>query len=41
MQRNDIGLLVLMINLSVVAAEANGQDKPVTPAEQYKILRGE
>jgi hypothetical protein len=41
MQQNAIGLLVLMMNLSVVAFEANGQEKPVSPAEQYKILRKE
>jgi hypothetical protein len=30
-----------MLNLSVVAAECNGQDKPATPAEQYEALRKE
>jgi hypothetical protein len=30
-----------MMNLSVVAVEANGEDKPIAPAEQYKILRQE
>ena len=40
MQRYATGLLVLMMNLSVAAVEGS-QDKPVTPAEQYKILRAE
>ena len=31
------GILVLLLTLSVVA-DANGQDKPGTPAEQYKSL---
>jgi hypothetical protein len=30
-----------MLNLSGVAAEGNSQDKPATPAEQYKALRKE
>jgi hypothetical protein len=30
-----------MLNLSVVVAEGNGQDKPATPAEQYQTLRKE
>src|SRR5262249_52076074 len=41
MQRISGGILVLMLNLSVVAAEGNGQDKPATPAEQYQTLRKE
>src|SRR6516165_2831332 len=32
------GLLVLILSLSVVVAGGNGQDKPATPAEQYKML---
>jgi hypothetical protein len=35
------GSLALMLNLSVVEAEANGQDNPATPAEQYRTLRKE
>jgi hypothetical protein len=34
------GILVLMPNLSM-AAEADSQDKPATPAEQFKALRAE
>jgi hypothetical protein len=34
------GTLVLLLNLLVVA-DGNGQDKPSTPAEQYKALRKE
>ena len=30
-----------MLNLSVLAAACNGQDKPASPAEQYKTLRKE
>jgi hypothetical protein len=41
MRRIAGGILVLMLNLSVMAAEGNGQDKPATPAEQYKTLRKE
>jgi hypothetical protein len=41
MQRIAAGILVLMLNLSVVAAEGNGPDNPATPAEQYKTLREE
>jgi hypothetical protein len=41
MQRIAGGMLVLMLNLSLVAAEGNGQDKPASPAEQYKTLRKE
>jgi hypothetical protein len=37
MQRITWGILVLMLNLSVLA-EGNGQDQPATPAEQYKAL---
>ena len=38
MLRTTWGILVLMLNLAL-AAEGNGQDKPATPAEQYKALR--
>jgi hypothetical protein len=31
------GILVLLLTLSVVA-DANGQDKPATPAEQHQAL---
>src|SRR5262245_39315134 len=41
MRRTAKGLLILMLNLSVVAAEGYGQDKLATPAEQYEILRKE
>jgi hypothetical protein len=41
MQRIAWGALVLVLNLSAVVAEGNGQDKPATPAEQYKALRKE
>jgi hypothetical protein len=41
MQRIAGGILVLILNLTVVAAEANGQDNSATPAEQYKSLREE
>ncbi len=41
MKRIAKGILVLMLNLSVVAAEGNSQDKPATPAEQYQALRKE
>jgi hypothetical protein len=34
-------ILALTLSLSAVAAQASGQDKPATPAEQYKALRGE
>jgi len=34
-------ILALMLSLSAVAAQASGQDKPATPAEQYKALRDE
>jgi hypothetical protein len=40
MQRITWGILVLMLNLGL-ATEANGQDKPATPVEQYKALRKE
>ena len=39
MRRIAGGMLVLMLNLSLVAAEGNGQD--ASPAEQYKTLRKE
>src|SRR5262245_65935633 len=38
MRRFAWGILVLMASLSVVPAVGNGQDKPPTPAEQYKAL---
>src|SRR5262249_25255648 len=38
MQRITWGILVLMLNLSVMMAEVNGQDKTATPAEQYQAL---
>jgi hypothetical protein len=42
MQRIARGVLVLLLNLSVVAAEGNSQDNnPLTPADQYKALRKE
>jgi hypothetical protein len=41
MQRIAWRILVLTLNLSVVVAEGNGQDKPATPAEQYQALRKE
>jgi hypothetical protein len=41
MQRIACGALVLLLSLSVVGAEGDGQDKPATPAEQYKTLREE
>jgi hypothetical protein len=41
MQRIACGILVLMLDPSVVPAEGNGQDKPATPAEQYQALRKE
>jgi len=40
MQRIAGRILVLLLDLSVVA-QGNGQDKPATPAEQYKALRKE
>ena len=41
MQRIACGILFLILNLSMVVAEGNGQDRPATPAEQYKTLRKE
>src|SRR6516162_3316605 len=38
MQRITCGNLILILSLSVVVAGGNGQDKPPTPAEQYKML---
>jgi len=38
LQRIALAILVLVLNLSVVVAEGNGQDEPATPAEQYKAL---
>lgn len=32
------GVLVLVLGLSMAAAEAGGQAKPATPAEQYQAL---
>src|SRR5437879_6578593 len=32
------GILVLVLGLSLAPAEANDQDKPATPAEQYNAL---
>src|SRR5437867_13352524 len=40
MQRIAFGLLLLMANLTA-EAEANRQDKPPSPAEQFKALRQE
>ena len=41
MQRIAGRILFVVLNLSVMTAEANGQDKSATPAEQYKALREE
>src|SRR5713226_7995633 len=41
MQRMVRGILVLILALSLVAAEGNSQDNPPTPAEQYQVLRKE
>lgn len=41
MRRFVRGILVLIPNLSVLAAVGNCQDKPATPAEQYQALRKE
>jgi hypothetical protein len=41
MQRMVCGILVLMLELSVLAAGGNGPDKPTTPAEQYRALHRE
>jgi hypothetical protein len=41
MQRIARGILALMLSLSAVAAEGNGQDTPPTPMEQYQALRRE
>ena len=38
MQRLACGILVLTLNPSLMTAVASGQDKPATPAEQYKAL---
>src|SRR5262245_46513097 len=38
MRRIACCILVLMLNLSVMTAEVNGQDKPASPADQYKAL---
>jgi hypothetical protein len=34
-------ILILMLPLAAAAATTLGQDKPATPAEQYKALRKE
>jgi hypothetical protein len=36
-----VGILIPVLGLSLVAAADDGQDKPATPAEQYKALRKE
>jgi hypothetical protein len=41
MRRITSGILALMLSLSAAAAEADGQDKSASPAEQYKALRDE
>jgi len=41
MQRMATGILVLILNSSVMVAVGHGQDKSATPAEQYKALRKE
>jgi hypothetical protein len=41
MQRIVDRILVLVLHLSVAAGGGNAQDKPATPAEQYKTLRKE
>ncbi|MBI1916192.1 MAG: redoxin domain-containing protein [Planctomycetes bacterium] len=38
MQRIVGGILVLLLGLLVAAAECEGQNKPATPAEQYKAI---
>ena len=38
MNRIGEGFLVLVLGLSLMAAEVQGQDRPATPAEQYKAL---
>jgi hypothetical protein len=38
MQRIAREILVLMLGLSAAVAAANGQDRPATPAEQYRAL---
>jgi hypothetical protein len=38
MQRIVGGILVLVLGLSVAAADGKGQEKPATPTEQYKAL---
>jgi hypothetical protein len=35
------GILVLGLGLSVFAAEDQGQERPATPAEQFKALQKE
>jgi len=41
MKRLASAILLLMLTLSLVVAEGNGQDKPPTPAEQYAALKKE
>src|SRR5262249_53059185 len=41
MKRLATTILLLMLTLSLVVAEGNGQDKPPTPAEQYAALKRE
>jgi hypothetical protein len=41
MKRLASTILLLMLTLSLVVAEGNGQDKPPTPAEQYAALKKE
>ena len=41
MQRIIRGILVLMLNMSLGMANANGQNRPASPAEQYESLRKE
>lgn len=41
MKRTSRRILVLILNLSVATATASQQEKPITPAEEYKALRRE
>ncbi len=41
MKRLASATLLLMLTLSLIVAEGNGQDKPPTPAEQYAALKKE
>jgi hypothetical protein len=38
MQRFAVRIMVLVLGVSVLATAGQGQDKPATPAEQYKML---